>query len=312
MKYRELGRTGFNVSEISLGTVEIGMPYGIVANSHASVPDEPAAARLLNQALDLGINFIDTARAYGESEAIIGRSIAHRRREFVLASKVLTHHAQNLTPAELRDRTVASVHESLRLLHTDAIDLLMMHSAPVEAILNGDLLEVLKGMQQQGHIRKIGASVYGEEAAVAAIDDGGYDCLQIAYSVLDRRPESRLFAKAAENNVGLVARSVLLKGALTDRDRYLPDALAELKITVRQMRNVAAREQMTLPELAYRYVLSQRLPQTALVGTASVEELEQAIDFARRGPLSGLQIEAIRSLAMPDAYHLNPANWPPG
>ena len=89
-------KTGFTISEISLGTVEIGMPYGIPENGNFLAPDETSAVRLLNDALDRGINFIDTARAYGESEAIIGRALHNRRQEYVLASKVLSRRGQNL------------------------------------------------------------------------------------------------------------------------------------------------------------------------------------------------------------------------
>ena len=78
MRHRPLGRTGFEVSQISLGTVEIGMSYGIAQNGNVPVPDEGASSRLLNTALDLGVNFIDTARAYCESEAIIGRALRGR------------------------------------------------------------------------------------------------------------------------------------------------------------------------------------------------------------------------------------------
>src|SRR5712691_582512 len=272
MKYRRLGRTGFDVSEISLGTVEIGMPYGIAAEGEHPPPDEAEASKLLHLALDLGVNFIDTARAYGESEAIIGRVLRERRREFVLVSKVLSYHDQGLGSTALREKITSSAHESLRLLQTDSIDVMMIHSAPVEAIERGEALSILEDLKRAGHIRAIGASVYGEEAALAAVADGGYDCLQIAYSILDRRPESRVFEAADQSGVGLVARSVLLKGALTERARLLPDALSNLKVAIDRLRALASHENISLPELAYRYVLSQPLPQTTLVGAASPEE----------------------------------------
>ena len=129
MRYKRLGRTGFEVSQISLGTVEIGMDYGITS----SRPVEAEAARLLHRALDLGINFIDTARVYGEAEAIIGRAIAERRKEFVLVSKVLPFDEE-----PLKSRVRDSVHESLRLLRTDFLDVLMIHSAPLAVIERGD------------------------------------------------------------------------------------------------------------------------------------------------------------------------------
>src|SRR4051812_1623147 len=88
MRYRPLGRTGLNVSEISLGTVEIGLDYGLSADGQAHRPQEPEVAQLLNRALDLGVNFLDTARAYGESEALIGRILRDRKHDFLLCSKV--------------------------------------------------------------------------------------------------------------------------------------------------------------------------------------------------------------------------------
>jgi aryl-alcohol dehydrogenase-like predicted oxidoreductase len=310
MRYRRLGRTGLNVSEISLGTVEIGMPYGIAENGHVAVPDESSAGRLLNHALDVGVNFIDTARAYGESEAIIGRALRNRRQEYFLTSKVVSPHGQNSGVAQVRDLTTASVQESLRLLQTDYIDLMMIHCRAAEILPDQIVFETLLGFKDAGRIRKIGASVYGEEAPVAAINHGGFDCLQIAYSVLDRRLESRVFPLAEEMDVGLVARSVLLKGALSDRYRHLPAALAGLKTRVQQLETLASQQDMTLPELAYRYVISQKIPQTALVGTASIEELDQVIRFAESGPLSDDQITALRSMPMAEAHDLNPGNWP--
>jgi aryl-alcohol dehydrogenase-like predicted oxidoreductase len=310
MRNRQLGRTGFEVSEISLGTVEIGMSYGIAENGDVPAPDEAASSRLLNTALDLGVNFIDTARAYGESEAIIGRALRSRRREFVLTSKVLSLHGQDLPTAEVQNRTTDSVRESLRLLQTDHIDLMMIHCRATEVLPDQTVFETLEKLRQTGSIQRIGASVYGEEAAIAAMEHGGYDCLQIAYSVLDRRFESRALAVAKRTGVGLVARSVLLKGALTHRHRYLSPALSNLKTTIQHMEALATLKGMTLPELAYRYVVSQSAPETALVGAANIDELKQAIDFAGRGPLSDDQIAAVRAISMPDPADLNPGNWP--
>ena len=200
--------------------------------------------------------------------------------------------------------------ESLRLLQTDYIDLMMIHCRAGEIVPDETVFETLCTFKEAGSIRKIGASVYGVEAPVAAIEHGGYDCLQVAYSALDRRLEPQVLALAEERSVGLVARSVLLKGALSDRYRFLPDALSDLKQIIQRLEALGSNGSMTLPELAYRYVMSQRTPQTALVGTASVAELEQVVGFADDGPLSNDQIAVIRSIPMPDAHDLNPGYWP--
>jgi aryl-alcohol dehydrogenase-like predicted oxidoreductase len=307
---RRLGRTGLDVSEISLGTVELGLPYGIPEAGRLVQPDEAAAARLLNKALDIGINFIDTARLYGTAEEIIGRALRGRRSEYFLASKVPNFADGNFTGCALRERVFASVEESLRLLQTDVIDLMLIHSAPVEVILRGEIMSALEEVKRKGDVRWLGASVYGEEAALAAIADGHYDCLQIAYNLLDRRPKKQVFAQASAAGVGIIARSVLLKGALTHRYRYLPESLAVVRQAVEQVMVLAEVSPDGLVELAYRYALSQRPPDTALAGAACVAELEQVVAAAGRGPLPSDLVAQISAIAVEPESLLDPYNWP--
>jgi aryl-alcohol dehydrogenase-like predicted oxidoreductase len=280
MKFRKLGRTGLAVSEISLGTVEIGMDYGMVRR-----PEESQAARLLHRALDLGINFIDTARSYGASEAIIGRTLASRRGEFFLSSKVAPGPAEEMRQA---------VHDSLAALRTDVIDIMMFHCAPAE-IPGDDAIAVLEDLKRAGSIRYTGVSVYGEHAALSAIECGAFDCIQVAYSPLDRRPEASVFPAAAWHNMGVVARSVLLRGVLTHRYNSLPASLQPLRAAVEQLAASAGIQAAGLPELAYRYVLASAPPDTALVGAATPEAVEAAVRYASRGPLPADIIDHIRA-----------------
>ena len=169
MNYRRLGRTGLQVSEIGLGTVELGLDYGVpVAGEHLRPPEEHAA-RLLNQALDLGVNFIDTARAYGASEEIIGRALKGRRGEYILASKLAPIREEGQSDGELAEQVKASIAESLRMLQTDVIDLLQLHWAPADVIAKGRVLAAAREAQRAGQVRFIGASTYGEEAPLAAL-----------------------------------------------------------------------------------------------------------------------------------------------
>jgi aryl-alcohol dehydrogenase-like predicted oxidoreductase len=264
---------------------------------------------LLNRALDSGINFIDTARAYGTSEEVIGRALARRRGEYILASKVSSFSKENLAPQALRERVAMSVEQSLRALNTGVIDIMLVHSTIGDTLDAGPVWEALSKQREAGNIRFLGASVYGEQAALDAMATG-YDCLQIAYSVLDRGPEARLLVEAAARDVGIVVRSVLLKGALTHRYRDLPDAMQPLKRAVERLGEMAGGEVESLPELAFRYVLAHPAAHTALVGTARVEEMQAAIGYASRGALSPDLVGRIRSVEVEDPRWLNPANWP--
>lgn len=309
MRYRILGRTGLRVAEISLGTVEIGLDYGIDAGGNARRPAEADAARLLNRALDLGVNLIDTARAYGEAEAIIGRVLAGRRKEFLLCSKVLPMTEEILTAGGRREKIRDSVHTSLRLLGTTELDILMLHSPPAEMAVADDIAGVLEELRGEGKVRWLGASLYGGEAAMMAIESGRYDCLQLACSALDRRLEPAVLPAARQKDIGIVARSVLLKGVLSPRYRHFPPSLAALSRAAGQMEALARANGMSLPELAYRYVLSGPIPQTALVGASSVDELEAAVRFAEAGPIPEELMRRIHEVSVDDEQLLNPGVW---
>jgi aryl-alcohol dehydrogenase-like predicted oxidoreductase len=307
MRYRCLGRTDLPVSEISLGTVELGLDYGFAAEGEPRRPTFAEAENLLHRALNLGVNFVDTARAYGDSEDIIGRALCGRRGEYYLASKVQTFAGLGEAGYE---KMTASIEESLRTLRTDAFDFLLLHSVTLEELAAGRVTEVLLEARRRGLTKYIGASVYGPDAARAAILSGDFDCVQLAWSMLDRRPELEVLSLASEKNVGLVVRSVLMRGALTHRRTHLPPGLGAIGRAAEQLERIAGSAGMTLPDLAYRYVLSHSGPLTALVGTARVAELEAAVSVSPRGALPESVLAAIREVALEDPSLADLGQWP--
>jgi len=306
---RRLGRTGLMVSPISLGTVELGLDYGVPVNDEHLRPPEKQATLLLNKALDLGVNYIDTARAYGASEAVIGRALKTRRGEYVLATKLSPPPPDAPTRA-VGDHVKSSIAESLRALQTDHVDVLMIHSAATEEIRRGEIVGAMLDAVRAGTIRFVGASTYGEESAMLALRDGRYDCLQIAYSAVDRRMEEQVLPLAQQRDIGIVVRSVLLRGVITHRHTLLPPSLAELKAAIAALDGMVLPEAASLPELAYRYVLAHPAVSTALVGTARLGELEQAIAFAQRPALSPGLVARIRQVVVRDHDQLHPGKWP--
>ncbi|MCS6939028.1 MAG: aldo/keto reductase [Roseiflexus sp.] len=308
MQYRRLGRTGLRVSAVALGTVEIGLDYGIPSGDHR-LPSAAQATALLHRALDLGVNLIDTAPAYGESERRIGAALAGRRSEYLIATKI-ANPPDDLCGDRLRAWVEALLAASLRALRTDRIDLLQIHSAAPETIRRGELTAILVKLRDAGFVRAIGATTYGVEAARAALDDGRYDALQVAYSPLDRRLEHGVLPALRDGGVGVIVRSVLLKGALTQRAEHLPEALSELRRAVGRLADIAAKAQLTLPALAYRYVLAHPAVSTALVGTSRIEELEEICQQAEAGGLPPEVRDAVRTVRLDDDRLLDPSQWP--
>ena len=218
----------------------------------------------------------------------------------------------------MREQVKASIAESLRVLQTDVIDLLQLHHTPVEVVKRGRVLAAAREAQRSGAVRFIGASTYGEDAPLAVLESGGYDTLQVAYNLADRTLEETVLPLAQQQNVGIIVRSVLLRGVLTHRYKLIPPALDDLKAAIGKLDALASAggvgynaEVGSLPEMAYRFVLANAAVSTALVGTARMEELEAALAFADKGRLPPALVSAIRAEGnVSDRSQLIPSNWP--
>ncbi len=150
---RPLGKTGLQVSALSLGTVGLGLQYGIAADSGNLPPAHDDAVQLVRRAIAVGVTFIDTARGYGTSEQVVGDAIADQRDRVQIVTKVnaLDGNRQPLRGDALRQRIEESMKESLRNLRTDRVDVLMLHSAPLELLHDGEALTVLRELQEWGY-----------------------------------------------------------------------------------------------------------------------------------------------------------------
>ena len=314
MRYRNLGRTRLRVSEVSLGTVELGMEYGLKAGGEPGVPAESDARILLNRAIDSGVNFIDTAALYGNSEEIIGRAVGSRRSEYVLATKCVHRLEEGLDYAESRKSIAASIDQSLSRLQTDHIDLLQVHGRDLlelelRMIRDGEVMEELAGARDAGKVRFAGYSSYSEEAALAAIEDGRWDTLQIPCNILDRRYLERVIPEARRRGVGVIVRSALLKGALTEKSRFMPEKLKPLVAHIDRLVEIQSATRFSLPELALRFVLSIPDVSTIIVGADKIAYLDEAVSVSDGRGLSEETLLALEDMALDDPYLLNPGNW---
>ena len=311
MQRRFLGNTGIAVSEIAFGGVEIGLPYGIGVKWEEDMLPEKDAVQLLLSALDSGLNFFDTARLYGVSENIMGKAFAGRRDEIVLCTKCRHFRDKegNLPgDGELRKIIRQSLEESLKALQTDYIDLYMLHQGDMEILGRDVIAEEMQKLKTKGVARSIGVSTYSSEESKKAIECGVWNVVQLPFNLMDQRQQS-LFALAEESGVGIVVRSVLLKGLLSNRGTGLHPMLAPVEKHIQQYQGLLNGNVTSLPELAVKFALSFPQVSSVLVGMDKLDYLKQSLAAANGCYLKNDQLVAAQSLAYPDPAFLNLPYW---
>ena len=309
---RPLGNTGIEVSSVALGTVELGMDYGIQAPGEYGRPTEEEAIRLLHEAADCGINVFDTAPAYGTSEELLGRALS-KRSECLIATKVnipLDDDRRSLVGKGLQNSIYASLTNSLRALRRDRLDIVQIHNATVALFVSDEWRAVMENSRQQGLVRLWGASVYTEEEALAAIQSGLCHILQVPYNLLDQKMAERVIPCAEEAAVAIMVRSAYLKGVLTEKAEWLPDALKPLESVVSDIRCQLGVSWKELSQMALRFCLSTLGVSTVLVGLRTHEELHATLESVELGALSPGEFRLAQTWALHDEPLLNPSYWP--
>lgn len=311
MKKRLLGNTGIEVSEVAFGGVEIGLPYGIGIHSKADMLQEKDAIRLLRLSLEKGINFYDTARMYGQSEDIIGKAFSDQRNQVVISSKC--RHFRNgegklPSSEEIPEIIHTSLEESLRMLRTDYLDVFMLHQADLEILRHEVIQHTFLTLKESGRVKAIGASTYTVEESELAINSGVWDVVQLPFNLMDQR-QADLFGLAAEKGVGLVVRSVLLKGLLSERGRNLPEPLTKVERHIHQYSHLFERKGVDLPALALKFALSFEEVSSVLVGIDKDDYLSHALQAGNGDYLDKEELYLAKELAYPDPEFINLPLW---
>jgi aryl-alcohol dehydrogenase-like predicted oxidoreductase len=212
MKYRELGRTGFSVSEVSFGAWAIGGTWGTVTD------DESMAA--LHRAVDCGINFFDTADVYGDghSERLLARLKRERSGEdIIIATKSGRRLPAQTVEGYSRANLTSFIERSLQNLETDRLDLLQLHCPPQDAYYHPELFGLMDDLVAEGKLRFYGVSVERVEEALKAIEYSNVQSVQVIYNIFRQRPADLLFDRAKQRRVGLIVRVPLSSGMLTGK-----------------------------------------------------------------------------------------------
>jgi aryl-alcohol dehydrogenase-like predicted oxidoreductase len=221
MQYRKLGSTGMNVSTVSFGAWAIGGTWGPV--------DDEQSMTALHRALDLGVNFFDTADVYGDgrSERLLARLRRERTEPFFVATKAGRRLPKQTVEGYSSQNMREWVARSLKNLEVEALDLLQLHCPPSELYERDEAFEVLEDLKREGLIRHFGISVEKVSEALRGIQHPGVETVQIIFNAFRLKPTRKFFAAALARNVGILARvplaSGLLTGKITAASSFAPD-----------------------------------------------------------------------------------------
>ncbi len=312
MEYRNLGETGMRVSEISLGTWALGGEWGTVG--------EEDAYAALNRAVDLGVNFLDTADVYGDgrSEKLIGRLLRDRPHdEIFVATKAGRRLDPHTAEGYNHENLSAFVERSLKNLGVEALDLLQLHCPPTEAYTQDSTFEALDRLQEAGKVRHYGVSVEKVEEARMAL---AYPNVQIIFNVFRQKPAEEFFPLAEERNTGILARvplaSGLLSGKMTadrafaeddhrnfnregeafDRGETFSGVDFETGLGAAEELKEVVPEGNTLAQFALRWILMHPAVSCAIPGGKNPSQVEDNVAAAGMSPLSEETMQRAREI----------------
>ena len=313
MNNRTLGKTGLSVSEIGYGAWGIGKTGWIGASDEESI-------KAVNRSIDLGLNFIDTALAYGQghSERLVGQVVKERSETIYVATKIPPKNGQwpaksGIPVAQTfpASHVIASTEESLKNLGLESIDVQQFHVWSDEWVDQGDWLTAIQKLKQEGKIKHFGVSIndFQPENAITLIETGVLDTVQVIYNIFEQSPEDRLFPACEKHQVGVIVRVALDEGGLTGkitpdttfeasdfRNRYfrgdrkqqvfdhVQKIVADLGIAVDEV-----------AEKALRYVLSHPAVSTVIPGMRSVRNVERNCQVGDGKGLPKDQLETLKA-----------------
>jgi aryl-alcohol dehydrogenase-like predicted oxidoreductase len=303
MRYRNFGRTGWQVSEIGFGAWGIGKAMWIGAEDRDSL-------KALERAVDLGLNFIDTALAYGDghSEQLVGQAVRGRSERIYVATKIppknyLWPARPGIPISEVfpYKYIVDCTNKSLKNLQTDAIDLQQFHVWSPEWLGSDDWRRAIEDLKKSGKVRFFGISIndYQPDSALDTLRTGLIDCVQVIYNIYDPMAAENLFPLCRELNVGVIARVPLDEGGLTGNitaDTQFPkgdwrngyfggDRKREVAARAERLKVAVGDGHGTLAQVALRFCLSDPTVGTVIPGMSSIKNVESSCATSDMGPL---------------------------
>ncbi len=312
MKSRVLGRTGLKVAEIGIGAWAIG--GNAHGNSYGPTDDRESIAAL-RRAVELGVNFIDTADVYGwgHSEELIGEALTGRRDDVCLATKVGGDFYHGGVRMNFEPGYVAfALERSLKRLRTDHVDIYQLHNPPAEMMGDPATYEALEALKAEHKIDHYGVSVHEPAEAVLCLEAGAPEVLEIPFSLLRQEWIDELFDEARRANVGIIAREPLGNGFLSgkihadarfppgDIRRQWPPGMVAARATAADRLSFLVRPDRTMAQAALQFVLAFPAVSVTIPGAKTVAQVDENGTASNAPPLSPDEVRKARGLYAKD------------
>jgi len=284
MEKRRLGKTDMDVSVLGFGGSEIGYEH--------AAPE--IVAELLNSGLDAGLNVIDTAECYYNSEELIGQAVSGRRKEFYLFTKCGHPHGFGERADWSKASILESIQRSLRRLKTDKIDIVQLHSCSESTLRKGEAIDALETARKRGYVRYIGYSG-DSQAARFAVESGAFDTLQTSISIADQEPIDLTLPLAREKQMGVIAKRPIANVAWKTGHRPIDSYHHEYWERLRKLNyDFLHRDLEKSISIALRFTLSVPGVHTAIVGTKKPERWNENAKLLEPGQLEETTFRNIR------------------
>ncbi|NOY81779.1 MAG: aldo/keto reductase [Kiritimatiellaeota bacterium] len=297
------------ISKLTLGTVQFGLDYGIA--NETGRPSHQQVCDILTCAFEGGVNCLDTAAAYGDSETVLGRTLTDlgMKDRVTVVTKVRHFEDRRFASIKAFEEFVEnSVRSSLRRLRLDVLPVCLFHheATPVQ-------FEALLRLKEKGLVRHVGASTVLPENGPGIMDIDGVDAVQVPFNIIDKRfGVAGGFDAARRRKTALFTRSVFLQGLVLMPEANVPSALDRVLPVRRALEALAREAGMSMAELALRFALSSPEVTSVLVGVDNCGQMQENLAIAAKGPLSDELLERIdRTVPLLPEEILNPVHWPP-
>lgn len=278
------------MNKLTIGTVQLGMDYGI--SNKEGKPSTDESISILNYAYNNNIKSFDTAPVYGDSEFILGNWLNEKKnKDILISSKIPSLKKQNISKLNLEKEIRINLKNSMNKLNTNNIEYYLIHDFDDVYYYGKDIFNILKKLKEEGLINNYGCSIY-DLKELEYLSGFSIGAIQIPGSIFNQSiVESNLLEDLKKNGVNVFARSAFVQGLIFMEDEEIPKELEGIKLYLNTLRKIIKRKNMTIAEVAFNYIRNHKNVDSVVFGVNSITQLEEIIDIKEGNQLEIREVQ---------------------